>query len=53
VPTSGSTSGGVDHISGAVAGTPVALDWIARRLARQVRMPPPQPVVDEAMSKAA
>ncbi len=27
------TRGGVDHISGAVAGTPVALDWLARRLA--------------------
>lgn len=26
------TRGGVDHISGAVAGTPVALDWLARRL---------------------
>ena len=29
------TRGGFDHISGAVAGTPVALDWIARRLARR------------------
>jgi hypothetical protein len=28
------TRGGVDHISGAVAGTPVALDWIARRIER-------------------
>jgi Secretory lipase len=28
------TRGGVEHISGAVAGTPVALDWLARRLAR-------------------
>jgi hypothetical protein len=27
------TRGGVDHISGAVAGTPVAIDWLARRLA--------------------
>jgi fermentation-respiration switch protein FrsA (DUF1100 family) len=27
------TRGGVDHISGAVAGTPVALEWLARRLA--------------------
>jgi fermentation-respiration switch protein FrsA (DUF1100 family) len=27
------TRGGVDHISGAVAGTPVALDWLSRRLA--------------------
>src|SRR5205807_9134857 len=26
------TRGGVDHISGAVAGTPIALDWLARRL---------------------
>jgi hypothetical protein len=25
------TRGGVDHISGAAAGTPVALDWLARR----------------------
>jgi fermentation-respiration switch protein FrsA (DUF1100 family) len=47
------TRGGVDHISGAVAGTPVALDWIARRLARQVRMPPPEPVVDETVARAA
>ncbi len=28
------TRGGVDHISGAVAGTPVALDWLSRRLVR-------------------
>jgi pimeloyl-ACP methyl ester carboxylesterase len=28
------TRGGVDHISGAVAGTPVALEWLARRLER-------------------
>ncbi len=28
------TRGGVDHISGAVAGTPIAIDWIARRLRR-------------------
>jgi alpha-beta hydrolase superfamily lysophospholipase len=26
------TRGGVDHISGAVAGTPVALEWLSRRL---------------------
>ena len=26
------TRGGVDHISGALAGTPVALEWLARRL---------------------
>jgi hypothetical protein len=27
------TRGGLDHLSGALAGTPVALDWIQRRLA--------------------
>lgn len=47
------TRGGVDHISGAVAGTPVALDWIGRRLARHAQMPPPEPVVDEPLSEAA
>jgi pimeloyl-ACP methyl ester carboxylesterase len=26
------TRGGVDHLSGAVAGTPVALEWLSRRL---------------------
>lgn len=26
------TRGGVDHISGAMAGTPIAVEWIARRL---------------------
>jgi pimeloyl-ACP methyl ester carboxylesterase len=26
------TKGGLDHISGALAGTPVALDWLGRRL---------------------
>jgi fermentation-respiration switch protein FrsA (DUF1100 family) len=41
------TRGGVDHISGAVAGTPVALDWIGRRLAGKVRMPDLAPVVDD------
>jgi acetyl esterase/lipase len=29
------TRGGFDHISGAVAGAPVALDWLAKRLAEQ------------------
>jgi len=47
------TRGGVDHISGAIAGTPVALDWIGRRLARKVRMPDPAPVVDQAAHRAA
>ncbi len=31
------TRGGVDHISGAVAGTPIALDWLARRLQGESR----------------
>jgi len=35
------TRGGVDHVSGAVAGTPVALDWIERRLKRAPRIPVP------------
>ncbi|HWD63887.1 MAG TPA: lipase family protein [Solirubrobacteraceae bacterium] len=29
------TRGGVDHISGAVAGTPVALEWLSRRIDRR------------------
>jgi hypothetical protein len=42
------TRGGVDHISGAVAGTPVALDWISRRLGRGPRVQPPvETVVEE------
>ena len=48
------TRGGLDHISGAVAGTPVALDWLSRRLGRGVR---PQPalasVVETAVREAA
>jgi hypothetical protein len=47
------TRGGVDHISGAVAGTPVALDWIARRLARKVRVPEPAPVVAHEETRVA
>jgi hypothetical protein len=35
------TRGGVDHMSGALAGTPVALDWIARRLGRAGAVPKP------------
>jgi fermentation-respiration switch protein FrsA (DUF1100 family) len=34
------TRGGVDHVSGAVAGTPVGLDWLARRLQRGPRTQP-------------
>jgi Secretory lipase len=48
------TKGGVDHISGAVAGTPVALDWLARRLGRGARTQPPvQTVVEEPAREAA
>ncbi len=36
------TRGGVDHISGAVAGTPIALDWLARRLQGKVRVTRPE-----------
>ncbi len=48
------TRGGVDHISGAVAGTPVALDWIGRRLGRgEQAQPPVSSVVEEASAEAA
>ncbi|MBV9194818.1 MAG: hypothetical protein JO168_11795 [Solirubrobacterales bacterium] len=49
------TRGGVDHLSGALAGTPVALDWIARRLdgaARKVT-PPVDLIVPESAEHAA
>jgi fermentation-respiration switch protein FrsA (DUF1100 family) len=39
------TRGGVDHISGAVAGTPVALDWMTRRLKRAGEVPRPDRLV--------
>jgi pimeloyl-ACP methyl ester carboxylesterase len=49
------TRGGVDHISGAVAGTPVALEWLSRRIERRPRpgtpadaAPVPVTVVGEA-----
>ena len=40
--------GGVDHLSGAVAGNPIAVDWLSRRLARSlsVRPGPNVPVAD-------
>jgi fermentation-respiration switch protein FrsA (DUF1100 family) len=48
------TRGGMDHISGAVAGTPVALDWMARRLGRgAMRQPSVQEIVDQPTAKAA
>ena len=45
------TRGGLDHISGAIAGTPVALDWLARRLGR--RRDQGQPPVETVVEKAA
>jgi hypothetical protein len=48
------TKGGVDHVSGAVAGTPVALDWLSRRLGRGAReQPPVASVVEDARRAAA
>jgi pimeloyl-ACP methyl ester carboxylesterase len=48
------TRGGMDHISGAFAGTPIALDWMARRLGRgAVRQPPVEEVVEAPTAKAA
>ena len=44
------TRGGVDHISGGVAGMPVALGWISGRLRRRgagVAVDPPVPIVAE------
>jgi fermentation-respiration switch protein FrsA (DUF1100 family) len=45
------TRGGVDHISGAVAGMPVAIDWVSRRLAGG-RARRPQPPSDEIVVDA-
>jgi alpha-beta hydrolase superfamily lysophospholipase len=47
------TRGGFDHISGAVAGTPVALDWLSRRLGRPPVQPPVDTVVEDESSAAA
>ncbi|MHB8659241.1 MAG: lipase family protein [Solirubrobacteraceae bacterium] len=49
------TRGGVDHISGALAGTPVAIDWLSRRLERGCRDPHAVPVAElvEPVSRAA
>ncbi len=48
------TRGGVDHISGAVAGTPIAVDWISRRLQAQSRGAMAGPAaVSGVQSKAA
>jgi pimeloyl-ACP methyl ester carboxylesterase len=47
------TRGGVDHLSGAMAGTPVALDWIARRLGGRQQAPLPTEAVVEDVAAAA
>jgi Secretory lipase len=49
------TRGGVDHISGGVAGMPVALAWVAGRLRRAgaAVAPPVQPVVERNVASAA
>ena len=47
------TRGGVDHISGAIAGTPVGLQWLARRLGRGEQGQPPVETVIEDPTQAA
>jgi hypothetical protein len=49
------TRGGVEHMSAAVAGTPVALEWIARRLgrARRVSMPVDLTATQASFAEAA
>jgi hypothetical protein len=44
------TRGGVDHISGAMAGMPVAIDWVARRFAG-ARTRRPQPPTGEIVGE--
>jgi fermentation-respiration switch protein FrsA (DUF1100 family) len=41
--------GAVDHISGAVAGTPVALNWLSQKLAHGRRVQPPVASVAESV----
>ncbi len=33
------TRGGVDHITGAIAGMPIAIDWVARRMSARGSSP--------------
>jgi fermentation-respiration switch protein FrsA (DUF1100 family) len=47
------TRGGFDHISGAMAGTPVALDWLARRLGRDAGLTAPVETVVESVEREA
>jgi Secretory lipase len=47
------TRGGVDHVSGAMAGTPVALDWLDRRIGRRTQVPGTAPSVVEDPAREA
>ncbi len=48
------TKGGMDHISGAFAATPIALDWMAKRLGRgAVRQPPVEEIIEQPAAQAA
>jgi hypothetical protein len=47
------TRGGFDHISGAVAGAPVALEWVARRLKGAARVSPSEDLVIVESDEAA
>ena len=47
------TRGGVDHISGALAGTPIAVEWLARRLRRAANAAPGVPFVNVAPAAEA
>lgn len=49
------TKGGFDHFSGAVAGVPIGLSWLARRLSGTGRAPrsAPRPAADQQASEAA
>jgi hypothetical protein len=47
------TRGGVDHLSGAIAGTPVGLEWLSRRLGRGPQSQPPVVTVVEDAAQAA
>jgi hypothetical protein len=47
------TRGGVDHVSGAMAGTPVALDWLDRRIGRRTQVQGTAPSVVEDPAREA
>jgi hypothetical protein len=47
------TRGGVDHISGGVAGMPVALSWVAGKLRKRVALPDASPPVETKADRKA